>query len=584
MGRLLFYQNIMAKTVAAKLVEILIQAGVKRVHGLVGDSLNGIVDEIRNSKDIEWIHYRHEEAAAFAAGAEAQLTGKLAVCAGSCGPGNMHLINGLYDAHKSNAPVLAIAAHIPSEQVGTSYFQETRPESLFRECSYYCETIASARQMPRVLQIAMQHAIGQNGVAVISLSGDVAMEKMENEELDHPLFVSRPAIRPADEELQKLAQFINEAKKVTLLCGAGCRDAHDELLAFAGKIKSPIVHALRGKEHVQYDNPYDVGMTGLIGISSGYHAVEESDLLLMLGTDFPYKEWFPSKAKIIQIDIRPERLGRRCKLDLGLTGDVKETIKSLLPFVEEVTDVAFLEKCQQRYKENRKNLMGHAQMVSGKAIHPEYLTRILSEQAADNAIFTADVGTPTVWAARYVDMKKGRKLIGSFNHGSMASAMPQAIGAQVAFPERQVISLSGDGGFAMLMGDILTIYQYDLPVKIIVYNNSSLGFVAMEMKVIGMPPFGTDLKNPDFAKMAQAIGIRGIRVEEAEGVEAAIAAALAHPGPVLVDVVVNQAELSMPPKIDFEQAKGFGIYMLKQTLNGDGKEVWDTISSNFLGK
>lgn len=584
MGRLLFYQNIMAKTVAAKLVEILIQAGVKRVHGLVGDSLNGIVDEIRNSKDIEWIHYRHEEAAAFAAGAEAQLTGKLAVCAGSCGPGNMHLINGLYDAHKSNAPVLAIAAHIPSEQVGTSYFQETRPESLFRECSYYCETIASSRQMPRVLQIAMQHAIGQNGVAVISLSGDVAMEKMENEELDHPLFVSRPAIRPADEELQKLAQFINEAKKVTLLCGAGCRDAHDELLAFAGKIKSPIVHALRGKEHVQYDNPYDVGMTGLIGISSGYHAVEESDLLLMLGTDFPYKEWFPSKAKIIQIDIRPERLGRRCKLDLGLTGDVKETIKSLLPFVEEVTDIAFLEKCQQRYKENRKNLMGHAQMVSGKAIHPEYLTRILSEQAADNAIFTADVGTPTVWAARYVDMKKGRKLIGSFNHGSMASAMPQAIGAQVAFPERQVISLSGDGGFAMLMGDILTIYQYDLPVKIIVYNNSSLGFVAMEMKVIGMPPFGTDLKNPDFAKMAQAIGIRGIRVEEAEGVEAAIAAALAHPGPVLVDVVVNQAELSMPPKIDFEQAKGFGIYMLKQTLNGDGKEVWDTISSNFLGK
>ncbi|MBB5619271.1 pyruvate dehydrogenase (quinone) [Pedobacter cryoconitis] len=574
----------MAKTVAAKLVEILIQAGVKRVHGLVGDSLNGIVDEIRNSKDIEWIHYRHEEAAAFAAGAEAQLTGKLAVCAGSCGPGNMHLINGLYDAHKSNAPVLAIAAHIPSEQVGTSYFQETRPESLFRECSYYCETIASARQMPRVLQIAMQHAIGQNGVAVISLSGDVAMEKMENEELDHTLFVSRPAIRPADEELQKLAQFINEAKKVTLLCGAGCRDAHDELLAFAGKIKSPIVHALRGKEHVQYDNPYDVGMTGLIGISSGYHAVEESDLLLMLGTDFPYKEWFPSKAKIIQIDIRPERLGRRCKLDLGLTGDVRETIKSLLPFVEEVTDVAFLEKCQQRYKENRKNLIGHAQMVSGKAIHPEYLTRILSEQAADNAIFTADVGTPTVWAARYVDMKKGRKLIGSFNHGSMASAMPQAIGAQVAFPERQVISLSGDGGFAMLMGDILTIYQYDLPVKIIVYNNSSLGFVAMEMKVIGMPPFGTDLKNPDFAKMAQAIGIRGIRVEEAEGVEAAIAAALAHPGPVLVDVVVNQAELSMPPKIDFEQAKGFGIYMLKQTLNGDGKEVWDTISSNFLGK
>lgn len=574
----------MAKTVAASLVEILERAGVKHVHGVVGDSLNGIVEEIRNSKQIKWVHYRHEEAAAFAAGAEAQLTGRLAVCAGSCGPGNMHLINGLYDAHRSNAPVLAIAAHIPSEQIGTSYFQETRPESLFRECSYYCETIASSRQMPRVLQIAMQHAIGQNGVAVISLSGDVAMEKMEHEDLEHAVFSSRPASRPADAELQKLAQLINEAKKVTLLCGAGSAGAHEALLSLAEKIKSPIVHALRGKEHVQYDNPYDVGMTGLIGISSGYHAVEDADLLLMLGTDFPYKEWYPSKAKIVQLDIRPERLGRRCKLDLGLTGDVKETIKAVLPFLEEVTDSSFLEKCQERYQDNRKNLMEHARPVKGKAIHPEYLTKVLSEKAANDAIFTVDVGTPTVWAARYVDMKAGRRLIGSFNHGSMASAMPQAIGAQFAFPDKQVISLSGDGGFAMLMGDILTIFQYDLPVKIIVYNNSSLGFVAMEMKVIGMPPFGTDLKNPDFAKMAEAIGIKGIRVEDADDVESAIAAALAHPGPVLVDVVVNQAELSMPPKIEFEQAKGFGIYMLKQTLLGDGKEVWDTISSNFLNK
>ena len=579
-----YYINIMAKTVAANLVEILEHAGVKHVHGVVGDSLNGIVEEIRHSKTIKWIHYRHEEAAAFAAGAEAQLTGKLAVCAGSCGPGNMHLINGLYDAHKSNAPVLAIAAHIPSEQIGTSYFQETRPESLFRECSYYCETIASSRQMPRVLQIAMQHAIGQSGVAVVSLSGDVAMEKIEQEELEHPVFINRPAVRPSDEELKKLAQLINEAEKVTLLCGAGCVGAHDALLTLGAHIKSPMVHALRGKEHVQYDNPYDVGMTGLIGISSGYHAVEESDLLIMLGTDFPYKEWFPAKSKIVQIDIRTERLGRRCKLDLGLTGDVRETVKSVLPFLEQKTDGSFLEKCQERYQDNRKNLLSHAQPSPGKAIHPEYLTRVLSEQAADDAIFTTDVGTPTVWAARYVDMKTGRRLIGSFNHGSMASAMPQAIGAQFAYPERQVISLSGDGGFAMLMGDILTIFQYDLPVKLIVYNNSSLGFVAMEMKVIGMPPFGTDLKNPNFAKMADAIGIKGIRVEESEDVEAAIAAALAHPGPVLVDVVVNQAELSMPPKIEFEQAKGFGIYMLKQTLLGDGKEVWDTISSNFLSK
>src|SRR5450432_504736 len=572
----------MSKTIAAKLVEILEHVGVRHIHGVVGDSLNAITDELRTSSKIKWIHYRHEEAAAFAAGAEAQLTGKLAVCAGSCGPGNMHLINGLYDAHRSNAPVLAIAAQVPSEQVGSSYFQETRPEALFRECSYYCETIASSRQMPRVLQIAIQNAISLSGVAVVSLSGDVAMQNMTDDELEHPLFLNRPNIRPAEADLQQLASMINQSKKITLLCGAGCAGAHDELISLAERITSPIVHALRGKEHVQYDNPYDVGMTGLIGITSGNHAVQKCDLLLMLGTDFPYKEWYPSSAKIVQIDIRPERLGRRCKLDLGLVGDVKETINALLPLVKQKTDKSFLEKCQARYKENKKNLDGHAKGETGKLIHPEYLTKVISGQANADAIFTADVGTPTVWAARYLDMKAGRRLIGSFNHGSMASAMPQAIGAQLAFPERQVISLSGDGGFAMMMGDILTIYQYNLPIKIVVYNNGSLGFVAMEMKVIGMPPFGTDLKNPNFAKMADAIGIMGIRVENSEDVPAAIEKALAHDGPVLIDVLTNPTELAMPPKINIEQAKGFGIYMIKQTLLGDGPEVWDTLSSNFI--
>jgi len=572
----------MSKTIAEKLVEILEHAGVKHIHGLVGDSLNGITDQVRKSEKLKWIHYRHEEAAAFAAGAEAQLTGKLAVCAGSCGPGNMHLINGLYDAHRSNAPVLAIAAQIPSEQIGSSYFQETRPESLFRECSYYCESISSARQMPRVLQIAMQHAIGLNGVAVISLSGDVAMQALEDDEMEHPLFLNHPSIRPSDNDLEQLALLINQSKKTTLLCGAGCSGAHDELIELAGKILSPVVHALRGKEHVEYDNPFDVGMTGLIGIASGNYAVQESDLLLMLGTDFPYKEWFPAKAKIVQLDIRPERLGRRCKLDMGLVGDVKETITTLMPLLEQKTNGSFLEKCQERYQENKKNLEGHARGETGKLIHPEYLTKVISDQADADAVFTADVGTPSVWAARYLEMKAGRRLIGSFNHGSMASAMPQAIGAQLAFPERQVISLSGDGGFAMMMGDILTIYQYNLPVKIVVYNNGSLGFVAMEMKVIGMPPFGTDLKNPNFAKMAEAIGIMGIRVENSEDVPAAIQKALAQDGPVLIDVLTNPTELAMPPKINMDQAKGFGIYMIKQTLLGDGAEVWDTLSSNFL--
>jgi len=573
----------MPKTIAAQIVEQLIAAGVKRIHGVVGDSLNSITDEIRQRKELEWIHYRHEEAAAFAAGAEAQLTGQLAVCAGSCGPGNMHLINGLYDAHRSMAPVLAIAAQIPSTEIGTSYFQETRPEALFRECSHYCETIASARQMPRVLQTAMQHAIGLGGVAVIALSGDVATQTVESNGLEHPLLVSRPAIRPSDKELHKLADLINAAEKVTLLCGRGCAGAHDELIAFGEKVYSPMVHALRGKEFVEYDNPFDVGMTGLIGFSSGYHAMERSDLVIMLGTDFPYKDWFPSKAKIVQVDIRAERLGRRCAISLGLVGDVKDTLYCLLPLLKQKTDRAFLDKCITHYHNSRESLESHA---VGKAaatpIHPEYLTHILNELAGPDAIFTADVGEPTVWAARYLRMKKGQRLLGSFNHGSMASAMPQAIGAQLTHPGRQVISLSGDGGFSMLMGDILTIVQYNLPVKIIVYNNSSLGFVAMEMKVAGLPPYGTDLKNPDFARMAEAIGIKGIRVENPANVRTALQKAFEHDGPVLIDAVVNPSVLVMPPKIEFSQAKGFGMYALKQVFNGNGKEVWDTLTSNFL--
>ncbi|SEO02780.1 pyruvate dehydrogenase (quinone) [bacterium A37T11] len=564
------------------IVNMLEQAGVTHVHGLVGDSLNGIVDEIRQSKTIRWIHYRHEEAAAFAAGAEAQLTGKLAVCAGSCGPGNMHLINGLYDANKSAAPVLAIAAQIPSDKVGTSYFQETRPESLFRECSYYCETITSERQMPYIVENAIQAAIGQRGVAVISISGDVAFEKVEAEFVPRTFKVAPPLLHPNRESLLALADLINENDKVALLCGAGCAGAHPVLIELAEKIGSPIVHALRGKEHVQYDNPYDVGMTGLIGISSGYQALEECSVLVMLGTDFPYNEWYPPKAKIVQVDIRPERLGRRCVLQLGIAASVKETLEDLLPLVEIKSDRKYLEKSQERYREARNNLDEHAQDEKEKLIHPEYLTKLISEQAAANAIFTVDVGTPTVWAARYLDMKPGRRLIGSFNHGSMASAMPQAIGAQFAFPQRQVIALCGDGGFAMLMGDILTIAQYNLPVKLVIYNNSSLGFVGMEMKVIGMPPFGIDLKNPNFAAMAETMGIKGIKVEYAENLPIAIDQMLQHEGPVLLDVIVNPTELSMPPKVSLGQATGFSIYMVKQTLMGDGKEVWDTIKSNFL--
>ena len=565
------------------LVETLIDAGVDQIHGLVGDSANAIADQVREHPSIRWLHYRHEEAAAFAAGAQAQLTGKLAVCIGSCGPGNMHLINGLYDAHRSYAPVLAIATHIPSTEIGTGYFQETDPKYLFKDCSHYCELISSGEQMPRVLQIAMQHAVGRGGVAVIVLSGDVAIEEVEEARLRHNLLTQQPLIRPSDPEIADLAHLINSHERVTVLCGSGCRDAHDEVVTLCGKIKAPVVSALRGKQYIEHDNPYHVGLTGLIGYRSGYIAMERSDLVLLLGTDFPYKDFYPKKAKLVQLDVRAENLGKRAAIHTGLVGDVRETLKALLPLINEKGNGDHLQYCLHDYHHVRTQLDGKASLDRSKTIiFPEYVAAELSRQAFDDAIFTCDVGTPTVWAARYLEMKKGRNLLGSFNHGSMANAMPQAIGAQFRFPDRQVISLSGDGGFSMLMGDLLTIRQYKLPVKIVIFNNGQLDFVALEMKVQGYPPFVTELDNPDFAAMAEAIGIRGIAARTPDKVAPAIAEALAHKGPVLLDMYVSASELSMPPAITFEQAKGFSLYMWRQIFDGHAGEVVDTIKTNFL--
>ena len=569
--------------IAQMLVETLVAAGVDQLHGLVGDSANAIANEIRENKAIRWLHYRHEEAAAFAAGAEAQLTGKLAVCIGSCGPGNMHLINGLYDAHRSYAPVLAIATHIPSTEIGTGFFQETDPKALFRDCSHYCELISSGEQMPRVLQIAMQHAIGRGGVAVIVLSGDVAVQKVELPALRHNLLTQQPLIRPSDGELADLAALLNGNDRITLLCGAGCRDAHDEVMALCDKVKAPVVNALRGKQYIEYNNPYDIGLTGLIGYRSGYIAMERCDVLLMLGTDFPYRDFYPAKAKIVQVDLRPENLGKRAAVHTGLVGNVKETIKALLPMINNKEDSSHLDYCKKDYQHVREQLDKKAASDRSKTIvYPEYVAAELSRQAADNAIFTCDVGTPTVWAARYLQMKKGRNLLGSFNHGSMANAMPQAIGAQFRYPDRQVISLSGDGGFSMLMGDLLTIRQYKLPVKVVIFNNGILGFVALEMKAQGYPPFVTDLDNPDFGLMAEAIGIKGISVRTPDQVAAAISAALAYDGPVILNMYVNPSELSMPPSVSVEQAKGFSLYMWRQIMDGGIGEVVDTVKTNFL--
>src|SRR3984957_1383188 len=497
-------------TVAESLVRTLAAAGIKRIYGIVGDSLNGITDEIRKQKTIEWVHVRHEEVAAFAAGADAHLTGELAVCAGSCGPGNLHLINGLYDCQRSSVPVLAIAAHIPSAEIGSDYFQETHPESLFKECSYYCQLVSTPAQMPRALETAMTTAIARRGVAVIVLSGDVATQSGEH--LKAPAPYQKPAkalTRPLDSDLDRLAQLLNESNRITLLCGAGCAGAHAELLKLGETLKAPMVHSLRGKEYVEYDNPYDVGMTGLIGFASGYHAMTGCDVLLMLGTDFPYRQFYPTDAKIVQIDIRGEKLGNRTPLTMGLVGDVKSTIAALLPLLHDKSDRTFLDKALRHYQSSRKELddqtVGHA---GRKPIHPQYLTRMVSDAAADDAVFTCDVGTPSIWAARYLKMNGQRRLLGSFNHGSMANALLQAIGVQAAFPGRQVISLSGDGGFSMMMGDFITLTQLALPIKVIVLNNRTLGFVEMEMKANGFLDTGCDLKNPNFAAMAEAMGVK----------------------------------------------------------------------------
>ena len=577
----------MARIVADQFVETLAAAGVKRIYGIVGDSLNGLTDAVRRHGNIEWLHVRHEEVAAFAAGAEAHLTGELAVCAGSCGPGNLHLINGLFDCHRSRVPVLGIAAHIPSPEIGSGYFQETHPQILFQECSHYCELIAGARQMPRVLDVAIREAVGKRGVSVVVIPGDVALQPATDAPAPKAggLLPRAPVVTPSPGDLDRLAALLNgEDDRITILCGSGCQGAHHELLALGARLKAPMVHALRGKEHVEWENPYDVGMTGLIGFSSGYYAMRDCDVLLMLGTDFPYRQFYPegNAVRIAQVDLRPENIGRRVPVDLGVVGDVRATLTALLPLLKQKRDGKHLSQAQQHYAKSRRELDDLARGTSGKRlIHPQQIAKALSDQAAADAIFTCDVGLPTVWAARYLAMNGKRRLLGSFWHGSMANAMAQAIGAQAVYPGRQVISLSGDGGFTMLMGDFISLTQLKLPVKVVVFNNGTLGFIELEQKSTGFLEFGTELNNPNFAAMAKAMGIHGVRLEDPADVEPGIAAALAHDGPVLIDAVVNRTELAMPPSITLEMAKGFTLYMVKAIMSGRGDEIIDLAKTNL---
>jgi pyruvate dehydrogenase (quinone) len=570
-------------SVAEQFVQVLRQAGVERVYGLVGDSLNPLVDAIRVTDGIEWVHVRNEEAAAFAAAAEAEVTGRLAVCAGSCGPGNTHLVQGLYDAHRSGVPVLAIASHIPSTQIGTGFFQETHPERLFQDCSGYCELLSQAQQMPRMVRIAIQHALGGRNVSVVVLPGDVAQRDAANPTGSSALVTAEPAaVLPAEDQVQQLAAALNAARRVTLFCGAGTRDAREQVLRLAETVGAPIGHTLRGKEWIQYDNPYDVGMSGLLGYGAAYDAMHEADLLVLLGTDFPYPDFLPQRHTA-QVDVEATRLGRRTVLDVAVHGSVRETIDAVLPHVRPKTDRSFLHDMLHQHARALNHVVDAytRDVESMVPIHPEYVARILDEVAADDAIFTVDTGMCNVWAARYLTPNGRRRVIGSFKHGTMANALPHAIGAQAAQPGRQVVSMSGDGGLAMLLGELLTVRLHNLPVKIVVFNNSSLAMVKLEMLVEGLPQFETDHDPVDFRAIAAAMNIPAIRVEKPHEVRQALLDTLQRPGPALVDVVTDPNALSIPPHISETQVKGFMLAAGKTVLSGGVGRMLDLARANL---
>jgi pyruvate dehydrogenase (quinone) len=538
---------------------------------------------MRRDGTLTWVHVRHEEAAAFAAGAEAAVTGELAVCAASCGPGNLHLINGLFDANRSRVPVLAIAAHIPSAEIGSNYFQETHPQELFRECSVYCEMVGVPEQLPRVLEIAMRTAVSERGVAVVVVPGDVLVHDAVGDRPVAAVTRSRPVIRPADAELAAAAAALDGAAKVTILAGAGCEGAHDELIAIAGALKAPVVHALRGKEWVEYDNPYDVGMTGLLGFSSGYRAMEGCDTLLMLGTDFPYQQFYPDGATVIQVDVRGQQIGRRHPVDVALVGTVRDTIAALLPRLAVKADSSHLDKMRAHYAKARADLDDLASPDRNRTpMHPQYVAKVVDQLAAEDAVFIPDVGTTTIWACRYLTMNGRRRLIGSFNHGTMANAVPHAIGAQASQPGRQIVTFSGDGGVAMMLGDLITLSQMHLPVKVVVFNNGALSFVELEMKAAGLVNYGTELDNPNFAAVASALGLHGTRVERPDQLEGALRRAFDHQGPALVEVMTARQELSLPPSITLGQIKGFTLYATRTVLSGRGDELVDLAKTNLV--
>ena len=569
------------KTVAQIIVDILGEAGVKHCYGIVGDTLNQITSAIKKS-DIEWVHVRHEEVGAFAAGAEAYLTDQITACAGSCGPGSLHFINGIYEAQRNRVPVILLASQLITSQQGNDFPQEVDFEAVYKNCSVFCREISDATQVREITTAAIQAAINQRGVAVLVIPYNISLEKVEDK-CGHKIYHPKPIIRPSDKELAEIADIINKNQKVTIFAGQGVYDAHNELIAFAEKIKSPIVHTSRGKDFVEYDNPYNVGMTGMFGVKSGTMAIKECEVLILLGTDFAWSQFYPNNATIIQIDIDATHLGRRHRVNVGVVGSSKPTLAALLPLVNEKHDTKFLETCRTLYSSAMSKLNKKA-LPSKSTIHPQYLTELIDKYATDDAVLCADVGSAMVWACRHFNTNGKRRTVISLKHGTMANAMPQALGVQKAFPNRQVITLSGDGGISMLLGDLLTTIQEKLPIKIIVLNNSSLNFVELEQKVEGLVNHYTDLQNPNFAKVAESMGLFSIRVDDSDLLEAAMQSFLTHSGPALLDVKTSTDELVMPPEIKASQVMGMALYSMKASLSGKIGDVMNLLVDNFIKK
>lgn len=561
----------MSQTVAEIVIETLEQAGVKRCYGVPGDTLNHVTDAIRRSS-IRWVHVRHEEAGGFAAGADALLTGELAACAGSCGPGSLHFINGLFESHRNRAPVVLIASQIVRDELGFDFPQEVDYKSVYSACSVFCEEIATPEQARRRTAMAAQAALAKKGVAVLIVPADVAKAKAP----DQPAFTvhrASPRTRPSDGELARIAEALNKGKRVAIYGGSGCQGAHDQVVALADRLAAPVAHTSRAKDFLEYDNPFDVGMTGIFGSEGGFHALTACDTLLLLGCDFAWRQYYPDGATIIQIDIDGTHLGRRHPVDIGAVGDVRDTLEALLPLVEPRGERAFLDQCLEHRRKAKESQDKHTVADDDHAIHPQYLTATISAAAEPDAIYTADGGSPMVWSLRHVASTGRNRTIVSLTHGTMANAMPQALGAKAAFPERQVISLSGDGGIAMLLGDLLTAVQENLAIKVCIYDNSSLNFVELEQKVEGLLDAYTDLRNPDFARVAEAMGLWARRVEKSSDLLAAVRDWLDAPGPALLDVVTDRFELVMPPKVEAGQVFGTALYSVKAVLAGRGSDV-----------